>query len=637
MAEGVSTPAQSKFSSSTDLTVVWEEPVGNSLNKLSSEGEDKDVTVLYQRAPSADLTDTEEQISESSLCTYITLVREEHAADTAAKSSDIREDEDISILYERVRRAGSAGSLGSQVAHNSAIKECSSAKEITVDALRNENENENESVAEDTLYRFIENKVTSVQRDTKSERARNIQKAVAENIQYFLKEVGKLEPVFSVSELIQVGSYAEGTKINEPDEFDFLAVVDTLSKEGTVIISQNSWTTGSVSLILGDTSVSNELSKFCEKGELQCFQGTSVSKSFYGATKFGTTFIKAVGNTFKANVFEFDSSTKSRTLISPIDITFAGKLIIPPVNGISLLLRVVTFKTPNIFLEYELEGHKIDVDLSPAIRYHKIEDCINSEKCASPKLMEAIRQHGSVLLIGLEPSGFRITVTECEVKYMREIMRERHRLLYTFFKHICHLFGILKPFTSYMLKQICIHHDAKCDSDSETLASCLKKIIQDIATYCSKRRLPTVHNKDVDLFGTRAKSERVDWHLRLHFLIALRELQQSSYDISCTEGFEAVLNDAVSKLSNKFSDCLNKEIGIENMVSSSYAKEDRLHCELCDNEQTVKTVSFKFFVQIQCSSLLNQIRPLKGASLISVCTVCHLSFVMRKSGFGVSN
>lgn len=594
MAEGVSTPAQSKFSSCTDITVVREEPVGNSLNKLSSEGEDKDVTVLYERVPSADLTDTEEQISESSSCTYITVVREEPAADTAAKSSDIRKDEDFTVLYERVTRAGSAHNKDiasrkriKQQNDKSAIKECSSAKKISVHALRNGNENKNGSVAEDTLYRFIENKITSVQRDTKCERARNIQKAVAENIQYFLTEVEKLEPVFRVSDLIQVGSYAEGTKINKPDEFDFLAVVDALSKEGTVMISRNSWTTGSVTLILGDTSVNNELSKLCEKGEIQCFQGTSMSKSFFGATKFGTTFIDAIKNTIRKKLLKLCSSG-GMLMFTPVDITFAGGgLILPPVNGISLLLKAVQFKTPNILLEYEHEGLEIGVDLSPAIRYCNIEDCINPEKCASPELMGAIGKQGSVLLVGEKLGGFRITVTECEVKYMQELMRERHKLLYIFFKHICHLFGNLTPFTSYMLKQICIHHDSKCDSDSLTLASCLKKIIQDTATYCSKMRLPTVHNKDVDLFHRSLCSGGVDWHLRLHFLIALRELQQSSHNISCTEGFEAVLNDAINTLHNKFSKYLDENHGIErvcfDVVSSFFTgQEDRLHCSLCD-------------------------------------------------------
>ena len=533
------------------------------------------------------------------------LVKEEPAINTAAELSDSGEG-DVNILYERVPCAGSAGGLNAngkrtkQLCDKSGRKKHSSAKDSHEYALGSKSECDTGSVTEDAIYRFIEKKVAAIQRDTKCERARNIQKAVAESLQYLLKEVEKLEPVFGVSELIQVGSHAEGTKINEPDEFDFLAVVYLLSKEGTVIIDhkEDSWRTGSVSLVLGDISVNNELSKFCEKGEMQCFQGKSLSESFFGATKFGTTFIKGVMNTFRKKLLKIGSS-RGMIMCTPVDINFAGGgLIFPPVNGITLLLKDVQFKTPNILLEYELEGLEIGVDLSPAIRYHRIEDCINPAKCASPELLEAIRQHGSVLLVGDKLGGFRITVTECEVKYMQEIMRKRHKLLYIFFKHICHLFRKLYPFTSYMLKQICIHHDAKCESDSEALASCLGKIIQNITMYCSEEELPTVLNKDVDLFRGILHGHSIDWHVRLHFLIALRELHQYSLDTRNRKRCEAVLYDAINTLDDKFSSYLDKHRGIESVsfdvVSSSFtAQEDRLHCPLCDDEQTVNTVSFQ--------------------------------------------
>ena len=44
---------------------------------------------------------------------------------------------------------------------------------------------------EDTFGRFIETKATSLQEDTKSDKARNIQETIAENFKYFLKEVEK--------------------------------------------------------------------------------------------------------------------------------------------------------------------------------------------------------------------------------------------------------------------------------------------------------------------------------------------------------------------------------------------------------------------------------------------------------------
>ncbi|CAG2186779.1 unnamed protein product [Mytilus edulis] len=44
------------------------------------------------------------------------------------------------------------------------------------------------------------------------------------------------DPRFRSSEILSVGSYKENTKILEPDEFDFLVVMDELSKPGVISI-----------------------------------------------------------------------------------------------------------------------------------------------------------------------------------------------------------------------------------------------------------------------------------------------------------------------------------------------------------------------------------------------------------------
>ena len=579
MAEGISQPAQNKeFSACTAIVLVREEPASNATN-MSDKVEDDNVTVLYERVPSSGLS----AVNNDNRCD----ISNQDGLQAELSHKDLAN-------KKRIKRQNGKSAKKKHLSAEETDNHASS-NDGCAEAVYKHNKfgSANESEIEDAFYRFIETKVTTIQRDTKSEKARNIQESIAENLKYFLKVVEKLEPVFRVSELIQVGSYAEGTKINEPNEFDFLAVVDLLSKEGTITIDHNKapWT-GCVSVLLADKSLNTDLDRFCEKGELQCFQSTSLSNSFFGPAKFGSTFIKAVRNTFKEKVYKFRSSG-AMTMSTPIDIDFAGGgLILPPVNGIYLLLKKVQFKTPNILLEYELEGLEIGVDLSPAIRYHKIEDCIDSEKCASPELLEAIRKNGSVLFVGNKLGGFRTTVTECEVKYMQEIIKKRHKLLYIFLKHMCHIFR-WSPFTSYMLKQMCLHHDAKCESENEALALCFEKIIQDMTKYCAEMKLPTVHNKDVDLFYGGIQNEIIDWHSRLHFLIVLRELHRYSVDMSNTEGFEAVLNDSVSRLGEKFSDFLDpirpiRTVPFDMLPSLFTGLEDGLElCALCDDVRTV--------------------------------------------------
>lgn len=57
---------------------------------------------------------------------------------------------------------------------------------------------------------------------------------------FFLRIVGRLEPLFHVSELLQVRFYAEGTKILKPDNCGFLAITNVLSQRVTVVAERKS-------------------------------------------------------------------------------------------------------------------------------------------------------------------------------------------------------------------------------------------------------------------------------------------------------------------------------------------------------------------------------------------------------------
>ena len=214
-------------------------------------------------------------------------------------------------------------------------------------------------------------------------------------------------------------------------------MVDHLSNDGIVVLEYDeSLRAGCVSLSLNNPNVDPELLKLCENGVLQCFQSKSMSKSFFGRKQFGKVFVKAVMNIFKQKVLQFQSSG-CMTMATPIDIDFGGGGLIISTNGISLVLRKVDFKTPNILLQYvSTKGLGISVYLSPAIRYHRIEECIFQDKCSCPALYESVKKQGSVLLVGNSSGGFRITVTECEVKLIQNVIHYRHKLLYIFLKNL---------------------------------------------------------------------------------------------------------------------------------------------------------------------------------------------------------
>ena len=446
------------------------------------------------------------------------------------------------------------------------------------------------NVSSDTFYKLLEVKVKSIQNATICETATRIQEAIADNLKYFLKELKKLEPLFRCSELIQVGSFAEGTKIYKPDEFDFLAVVDVLSKDETVSV-ESSQIAGRVSVNLAKKYSNSTLTKLCEDDKVKCFQAASLAQSFSGPVRFGTIFVKTVVNAFKNKVFEFRRGGHV-TVASPVGMDFVGGgLVIPTNNGIPLLLKKVEFKTPNVLLEYECGELLIGVDLSPAIRYHKINEYVSNEKCTNHKLMDVVQKHGSVLLVGDKVGGYRITITECEVKYMKDLMKKQHKLLYILLKHVSQTFKqsiSSEIFSSYMLKQVCIHHDAECQSDIENCLDCLEIITEDMIKYCTEKHLPSVLNKDISLLNPFRSVSGFYWHLKMHFLIALRVICQHSRNVSSIEEFDTLLRDSVIHSAKKFLDFHNPTteymiyIPSHTIPSLNMEEKDPLFCPICD-------------------------------------------------------
>ena len=499
----------------------------------------------------------------------------------------------VTVVYKRVQRSADAASAkhtqsaGQKNRIYSLVNDGNQAEKTEEEDNQEPNIDQLQTVGtytpktikmQDDFSTFIQRKVKAIQANVKGVRARNLQKAVEESVKYYLNEVEKLEPLFRVSELLQVGSYAEGTKLFETDEFDFLAVIDSLSREGTVVLEPQQNVTGSVTLSLAKDYLNSSLRKLCGKnGKLGCFDEPRSEKPFAGPAKFGKVFVQAVRNSIKAKGFRCFGSPRDFLFLTPSGIEFTSRgLVMPPVDQIALVLKSVEVNTPNIFLRFELEDLEITVDLSPAIRYHKLEDCIDSEKLTCPKLMNAVLKHGSCLLIGKKTGGFRVTITECEVMYMQKILKTKHKLLYIFLKYVSYVFKTtFQPFTSYMLKNICIHHDHKCQSESETLKTCFENVIQDITAYCAVQKLPSVVNKDVDLSRGSRPDFDAQWHLRRHFLMVLKTFHNFSGDIISSEMLETILKDTIIQSVNTF-----------NIYDTS--EHEQLSCKVCEMNVTGK-------------------------------------------------
>lgn len=403
---------------------------------------------------------------------------------------------------------------------------------------------------------LIKETVASVRTNIICERAAKIQTAVARCVTMLLAEVANIEPMFKPEELIQVGSYAEGTKILEPDEFDFLVVIEELSRPGAIAIDNDPTkvhgfthlpSSGYVTLSVADDNLKSKWENYCENGLIQCFQYSN------RRPRFGSVFIKGIRKFYKERVAKRVEGTV--ILISSTEIDFVNAAVcMPAVGGISLKLRRAELKTPNVLIDFEYEDLKISVDLSPAIRYHSIKNCFHPEKCAGPRLSETILHRNSLLLVANRNFDFRITVTEAEVDYILHIMKNEHKTIYIFLKYINSLFSTKNknwsPFSSYMLKSICLGHDLNCHIEDIDIFSCLKVVLDVMRQVCTDNEIPSSVNSDIDLAVGSLVPE--DTEYRNCMVVALLQICSQSNHIKTVDEFKKVSDSIVEKIFLKF-------------------------------------------------------------------------------------
>jgi hypothetical protein len=345
------------------------------------------------------------------------------------------------------------------------------------------------------LSLLVEGIVIKAQTEITNEKSEIIRDVIRFHINTWLDQVEQINPLYKVSELIPVGSYAEGTKIIRADEFDYLAVIEELSKPDVIEIdtSESDINKGLVKVVIADEESKLKWSGLCKDGHLRCFQ--PINFPGMGEKRFGHVVIDTVFK-FIRNLKRKFTSAKTPTAIEDCII------VLPAVNDVTLFFKGAVFRAPNVILNFEYENRKISVDVSPAIRYHKIHDCFKVEDCAGPEFAEVVLRRKSLLLVGTESeSDFKVTVTEAEVEYILTVMKPEHKIIYVFLKYIVKLYErvLLDTFTSYIMKTVCIHHDIKCKKDDRSIIDCLQSVINDLNVCRQQYFVISIVNKHIHL------------------------------------------------------------------------------------------------------------------------------------------
>ncbi|KAH3809511.1 uncharacterized protein LOC127833489 [Dreissena polymorpha] len=413
---------------------------------------------------------------------------------------------------------------------------------------------------EESFSHLVEQKVLSLRRNIISERADKIADVVYRSVNVILDKVSELEPRFTVSEILKVGSYFEGTKIDKIDEFDFLVVIKELSKPGAIHLNKipdvfdegyliYTAEPGMVQIKLQDDDLKIKWRKYVVDDFLTGFHHpTDIHKRRQG---FGSLILESI------KIFAKTQHEWRNLFFEPgVNMFFnrGGLTLLSISDSERVILKTAEVHHPNTVLELKYDGSRISVDLSPAIRYDRVEDCFEAGDCVDERLAAAVLDRGSILLVAKQGNYFRITFTETEVKFMRDKIHGVHKLIYMYLKYIKCLYAKqasqpdVHPFSSYMLKMVCIHHDMRCTSENKTVSKCLDEVLDLMADYCEKDDLPNVFNTRLTYLDIRDTESEY----RLCMLDGLRKIKELAVENPTEAYFNEVIKDVVEQSANTF-------------------------------------------------------------------------------------
>ncbi|XP_045211912.2 uncharacterized protein LOC123563268 [Mercenaria mercenaria] len=402
-----------------------------------------------------------------------------------------------------------------------------------------------------SINRLIESQVVEIRKEVTTDEAIRIGDAIYIHLRHFMDKLGNTYPNWSISELLKVGSFHEGTKIYFPDEFDFIAVLSALSEPDALTVDIDSQDEGKVELCFNETNLGFlYIEEDWDRTHRQENQAIQMMEKF--CKKFYNTVM---------------SDRKPLKLASVYDhFDYAEPMSLPPVNGIELLVRLSEARLPNMVLEFFYKDRRISVDITLAVRYRNIEECFSPENATVPEIGRAVVERGSLLLVAYM-GGFRITLTETEVEYIRERLNSNHKILYLYLKYFNYKYGeheFLKvsgylPFSSYMLKTIVIHHDKNCKDSTPEHETCLRDVVEIMQKSIDEGYLyeaetlngtvigylPSVFDKFKNLYKEPYKSVKCLKGLRNRMVNDLKAIHFSGRTWSCLDTMLQAIDDTV--------------------------------------------------------------------------------------------
>ena len=392
---------------------------------------------------------------------------------------------------------------------------------------------------------------TETKFDASASEVADIESAVVQVCYRILEEVYELDNRFKTSRVLKTGSFYDGTKISEPNEFDLMAVNEELSRPGLCkAVRECPDAAGFAHVLLEDKSVSDRWKGITySRGDGRLY---IVPYDQYGSVqvRFGEMVTNAYERLWsRQRQRAISTPTGTLKMIQQIHGQWGTRPVRP---GCCIRLGWWSSSTD----AYNPLYIKVDLTFAVEVEVENDRESVsNSLYLLVPVWCYECPEHFSHNNITL---CWKRSFSLIEKQMFEEMGHQHiHKRCNRVLKYLKDMFYLDRnPFqiSSYVIKTLVLRHEEQYkEKEHKCLEKCVLRILHDLVHCCRKKELQSLHNAKCNIFAEVGKRELITTEKAIRLVVAaLRQIcERRIFRISACNELNTKLLRSVMKIRMK--------------------------------------------------------------------------------------
>lgn len=356
---------------------------------------------------------------------------------------------------------------------------------------------------------------TETKFDASASEVADIESAVVQVCYRILEEVYELDNRFKTSRVLKTGSFYEGTKISEPNEFDLMAVNEELSRPGLcTAVRECPDAAGFAHVLTEDKSVADRwkgITYSREDGRLYI-----VPYHQYGSVQ--VRFGEMVTNAYERLC---SGGTTISTPAGTLKMIQWGTNPVRPGCRLQLKWRSSSTDAYNPL--------NIDVDLTFAVEVeveNDRESASNSLYLLVPAWCYKCQEHFHKNISLCWRRSFSVIEKQMFEEMGHQHIHKRCNRVLKYLKDMFYLDRNPFQISSYVIKTLVLRHEERYkEEEHKCLEKCVLRILHDLIHCCREKELQSLHNAKCNIFANVGKRKLIVTEKAIRLVIAaLRQI-----------------------------------------------------------------------------------------------------------------